>query len=66
LIETPVKSFLEDPKNALKDGTLLKDHILFFVISYGLPRTCIAPFGIERGISASINNFGAMIDLGQR
>ncbi|MFO7802921.1 MAG: hypothetical protein R6V55_11560, partial [Desulfovermiculus sp.] len=66
LIENPVKAFLEDPDNALPDGTLLKDHILFFVIAYGLPRTCIAPFGIERGITHSGNNFGAIIDLGQR
>ena len=66
LIEAPIKSFLEDPDNALPDGTLLKDHILFFVIAYGLPRTCIAPYGIERGITKSINNFGPIIDLGQR
>lgn len=66
LIETPIKAFLEDPKNALKDGTLLKDHVLFFVICYGLPRTCIATYGIERGITNSPNNFGSIIDLGQR
>ena len=65
-VETPIKNFLENPANALEDGRLLKDHILYFVISYGLPRTCIATYGIERGITSSPNNFGTMIDFGQR
>ena len=66
LVEIPIKTFLANPDNSLPDGTLLKDHILFFVIAYGLPRTCISPYGIERGITNSINNFGSIIDLGQR
>lgn len=41
-------------------------HILFFVTASGLPRTCIAPYGIERGITKSISNFGPIIVLGQR
>ena len=65
-IETPVKNFLENPDNALKDGTLLKDHILYFVICYGLPKTCISNYGIERGITNYLHNFGSIIDLGQR
>lgn len=65
-VAQPVKAFLEDPKNARPDGTLLKDHILFMVVSYGLPRTAIAPCGIERGITEHANNYGAIIDFGQR
>ena len=65
-VEIPIKKFLEDPANALEHGRLLKDHILYFVISYGLPRTCIATYGIERGITSAPNNFGSIIDLGQR
>ncbi len=65
-IENQVKKFLEDPKNARSDGTLLKDHILFIVVCYGLPRTTVAPYGIARGITDSMNNYGAIISLEQR
>ena len=65
-IELPLKAFLENPENARPDGTLLKDHILFIVVAYGLPRTAIAPYGIARGITEQLNNFGAIIDFGQR
>lgn len=65
-VEKPIKQFLEDPANTLADGRLLKDHILFFVISHGLPRTCISTYGIEKGITTAPNNYGTMIDLGQR
>jgi hypothetical protein len=65
-VAQPVKAFLEDPKQARADGTLLKDHILFMVVCYGLPRTAIAPCGIARGITENIGNYGAIIDFGQR
>ena len=65
-VAKPVKAFLEDPQHALADGTLLKDHIMFMVLCYGLPRTAVAPCGIARGITDKINNFGAIIDFGQR
>ena len=65
-IELPLKAFLENPENARPDGTLLKDHILFIVVAYGLPRTASAPYGIARGITEQLNNFGTMIDFGQR
>ncbi len=65
-VEAPIKNFLEDPANAAEEGRPLKDHILYFVISYGLPRTCIATYGIEKGITSAPNNFGTMIDFGQR
>nr|WP_320114294.1 hypothetical protein [uncultured Desulfuromonas sp.] len=65
-VALPVKAFLEDPKQARPDGTLLKDHILFMVVCYGLPRTAIAPCGIARGITDKLNNYGSIIDFGQR
>ncbi|WP_282756059.1 hypothetical protein [Desulfuromonas thiophila] len=65
-VAEPVKAFLESPLNARPDGTLLKDHILFIVVCYGLPRTAIAPAGIARGISPQPGDHGAIIDFGQR
>ena len=65
-VELPVKKFLEDPQNARPDGTLLKDHILYIVVCYGLPRTAIAPYGVARGITEQPGNFGSIIDFGQR
>ncbi|MDD2557113.1 MAG: hypothetical protein PHH87_02360 [Desulfuromonas sp.] len=65
-VAQPVKEFLEDPQHARPDGTLLKDHILFMVVCYGLPRTAVAPYGIARGITNQINNFGSILDFGQR
>lgn len=65
-VDQPLKAFLEDPRNARPDGALLKDHILFIVVCYGLPRTVIAPAGIARGITDQIGNFGSIIDFGQR
>lgn len=66
LVEQPIKDFLEDPKNARPDGTLLKDHILFFVICYGLPKTVATPFGIAAGITEKSYDYGVNIDFGQR
>jgi hypothetical protein len=65
-IEAQVKTFLENKDHARPDGTLLKDHILFIVICYGLPRTTVATYGIARGITELINNYGAIISLEQR
>ncbi len=65
-VEQPLRAFLEDKKNARPDGTLLKDYLLYIVVCYGLPRTAIAPDGIARGITDQINNFGTIIDFGQR
>ncbi|MGD9825933.1 hypothetical protein [Desulfobacter sp.] len=65
-IENQVKNFLEAPENARADGTLLKDHILFMVVCYGLPRTVVAPYGIARGVTEHINNYGSIISLEQR
>ncbi len=65
-VENPIKMFLEDPANARPDGTLLKDHILYFVVCYGLPRTVSAPFGIATGINNILSDFGTNIDFGQR
>jgi hypothetical protein len=65
-VEKPIKTFLEDPANARPDGTLLKDHILYFVVCFGLPRTVAAPFGIATGITDQLHDFGSHIDFGQR
>lgn len=65
-VANPVKTFLEDPQNARPGGTLLKDHILYMVVCYGLPCTAVAPCGIARGITERAGNYGAIIDFGQR
>lgn len=65
-VETQVKAYLEDPKNALPDGTLLKDHVLFLVLAYGLPKTAPATYGIARGVNNRLGDHGPTIDLGQR
>jgi hypothetical protein len=65
-VEQPLKAFLEDPANARPDGTLLKDHILYIVVCYGLPRTAISTWGIACGITDYLPNHGAIIDFGQR
>ncbi len=49
-VEQPIKQFLEDPANALPDGTLLRDHILYFAICYGLPKQVESLYGIARGV----------------
>ena len=49
-VEAPIKAFLEDPKNALPDGTRLKDHILYLVICYGLPKQAESLYGVVRGV----------------
>jgi len=58
-IENPIKAFLEDPKNRLPDGTPLKDHILYFVVCYGLPKQVESSYGVLRGLAS-----GAGGDLG--
>ncbi len=65
-VEQPLKAFLEDPANARPDGTLLKDHVLFLVVCYGLPKTAAATFGVARGITGRRANYGAAIALEQR
>ncbi len=65
-VEAPVKAFLEDPANARPDGTLLKDHILFIVVCYGLPKTAAATYGIARGVTDRLADHGAAISLEQR
>ena len=65
-IEKQVKAFLENPKNALPDGTLLKDHILCIVVCYGLPRIVKSTYGIARGITTNLANHGVWSSLEQR
>jgi hypothetical protein len=65
-VAIPVKRFLEDPDNALPDGTLLKDHILYIAIVHGLPFSCEGVFGIERGVTSGPYNHGDLASLEQR
>jgi len=65
-VDLPVKRFLEDPRNALPDGTLLKDHILYIVVCHGLPFACEGIFGIERGATSWAPNHGDLGSLEQR
>jgi len=65
-VAIPVKQFLEDPDNALPDGTLLKDHILYIVICHGLPFSCEGVLGLERGVTPSPSDHGDLGSLEQR
>ena len=65
-VAIPVKQFLEDPDNALPDGTLLKDHILYIVICHGLPFSCEGVLGLERGVTPSPADHGDLGSLEQR
>ncbi len=65
-VAEPVRRFLEDPTNARPDGTLLKDHVLFLVVCYGLPKTATATYGIARGVTASRGDHGPAVSLEQR
>ncbi len=65
-VAIPVKRFLEDPANALPDGTLLKDHILYIVICHGLPFSCEGVLGLERGVTSRPADHGDLGSLEQR
>jgi len=65
-VEYQVMDFLEDQANVRPGGVLLKDHILFIVVCYGLPKTAAATYGIARGITERSSDHGTDIDLGQR
>ena len=65
-VAIPIKQFLEDPNNALPDGTSLKDHILYIVVCHGLPFSCEGVFGIERGVTSNPANHGDRGSLEQR
>lgn len=65
-VAIPVKAFLENPENAISDGTLLKNHILYMVVCHGLPYSSEGVFGIERGVTSWSNNHGDLGSLEQR
>jgi len=66
-IENPVKKFLENPQNALPDGTLLKDHILYFVVMRGMPANVPSLYGILRGSpGVKIKDLGTRTSITQR
>jgi hypothetical protein len=62
----PVRTFLEDPANALPDGTLLKEHILYIVLVHGMPYSAKAVFGIEHGATSNRIDHGSLASLEQR
>jgi hypothetical protein len=62
----PARAYLEDPKNALPDGTLLKDHILYIVVVHGMPYSASGVFGIDHGATANRNDHGSLASLEQR
>ena len=62
----PVRRFLEAPANALPDGTLLKNHILYVVVVHGLPYAASGLFGIAHGATANPSDHGALASLEQR
>jgi hypothetical protein len=66
-IALPVKRFLEDPANRTADGKLLKDHILYMVVCYGLPLQVKSAYGIRRGtLSGTEHDAGSGSALEQR
>ncbi|MCK4622631.1 MAG: hypothetical protein KAT62_10525 [Desulfuromonadales bacterium] len=62
----PVKKYLENPANALPDGTLLKDHILYIVLVHGMPYSGNSVFGIAHGATSKPGDHGALGSLEQR
>jgi hypothetical protein len=61
-----VRAFLEDPANAV-DGRPLKDHVLYIVIAYGLPRTVSRVNGIgQTGEALSRVRPAPLVSLCQR
>uniref|UniRef100_A0A831UEC8 Fibronectin type-III domain-containing protein n=1 Tax=Geobacter metallireducens TaxID=28232 RepID=A0A831UEC8_GEOME len=62
----PVRTFLEDRKNALPDGTLLKDHLLYIVVVHGMPYSANGAFGIDHGATSNRGDHGSLASLEQR
>lgn len=63
---TPVRTFLEDPRNALPDGTRLKDHILYIVVVHGVPYAGNGVFGVDHGVTSSWGEHGSLTSVEQR
>ncbi|ABB32224.1 hypothetical protein GeomeDRAFT_1575 [Geobacter metallireducens RCH3] len=63
---TPVRTFLEDPRNALPDGTRLKDHILYIVVVHGVPYAGNGIFGVDHGVTSSWGEHGSLTSVEQR
>lgn len=62
----PVKEFLESPANALPDGTPLKNHILYIVLTYGMPYSANDVFGIAHGATSNPGDHGVLSSLEER
>jgi len=52
-VQDPVRGYLEDPEHALPGGTLLRDHIVYIVVCYGLPKQVESLYGVARGARGS-------------
>lgn len=63
---TPVRKYLEAPANALPDGTLLKDHILYIVVVHGIPYAANGVFGLDHGVTSSWGEHGSLTSVEQR
>ncbi|MBT1074640.1 hypothetical protein KJB29_05155 [Geobacter grbiciae] len=63
---TPVRKFLEAPRNALPDGTRLKDHILYIVVVHGVPYAGNGVSGIDHGVTTSWGEHGSLASVEQR
>lgn len=65
-VAIPVKEFLENPVYAPRDGSYLKNHVLYMVVCHGLPFACEGVFGIERGVTSKPRNHGDLGSIEQR
>ncbi|CAG0983549.1 hypothetical protein PLCT2_02051 [Planctomycetaceae bacterium] len=63
---TPVRKYLEASANALPDGTLLKDHILYIVVVHGVPYAANGVFGLDHGVTSSWGEHGSLTSVEQR
>lgn len=65
-IEKPVKTFLEDPANAVA-GRSLKEHILYIVVCHGMPMLVRRTYGLaQSAVRYDVTGSGPRVDLGQR
>ncbi|HQL75479.1 MAG: hypothetical protein BWX88_02404 [Planctomycetes bacterium ADurb.Bin126] len=66
-VEEQIKAFLQDPANAV-EGKSLKDHILYIVFSYGLPRTVTRVYGLSQTARPlqGTHDAGPLVSLEQR
>lgn len=66
-VEEQIKAFLQDPANAV-EGRSLKDHVLYIVFSWGLPRTVRRVYGLSQTARPLQGTYdaGPLVSLEQR